>query len=85
MTWWAWALVIWALLASVTAIALAVRLSLYVEWREAMLTAQDGAWKDEVEPVQRFRLGAGLFGHRRTAVLEMAGTVYRRVHVKRRR
>jgi hypothetical protein len=48
MTWWAWALVFWAMLASVGVIVLSVKLWLAIEWREQFDTAND-VWNSSLQ------------------------------------
>jgi hypothetical protein len=48
MTWWAWSLVFWAMLASVGVIALSVKLWLAIEWREQFDTANE-VWSSPLQ------------------------------------
>ena len=47
MSWWVWALFIWASLASAVVVLLTVALSVHVEWREATLAELEGRPRPE--------------------------------------
>ncbi len=82
MTWWAWALIIWASLASAAVVALTVRLCQHVEWREATLTARYGLVDDELRELGRIDGEEGPLARTRTALRQMAAQFHRRTRLE---